>query len=60
MISYSMGVSASLRALRFEGMWVSHPFFLDLVRLVWFSSIPSSGPGVLVQKLKLLKVTLRK
>ena len=38
----------------------SHNSFLDLVRSVWSFSIPNSGTGVLLYKLKLLKVALRR
>ncbi|KAK3222119.1 hypothetical protein Dsin_009144 [Dipteronia sinensis] len=60
LISYSAGVSSSPRPFRFQGMWVSHPSFLNLVRSVWSFSIARSGSGIVVQKLKLLKKALRR
>ncbi|KAK2638051.1 hypothetical protein Ddye_025846 [Dipteronia dyeriana] len=48
------------RPFRFQGMWVSHLSFLNLVRSVWSSSITGNGNGIVVQKLKLLKKALRK
>ncbi|KAK3218781.1 hypothetical protein Dsin_012751 [Dipteronia sinensis] len=60
LISCSAGVSSNPRPFRFQGMWVSHPSFLNLVRSVWSSSIAGSGSGIVVQKLKLLKKALRR
>ena len=60
LISCSMGVFVGLHPFRFQGMWVSHPSFLDLVRSVWSSSVLGSGTIFLVQKLKLLKTALRR
>ena len=60
LVSCSTGVSTGPRPFRFQGMWVSHPSFLNLVRSVWSSSITGSGTGVVVQKLKLLKMALRR
>ncbi|KAK3184200.1 hypothetical protein Dsin_031486 [Dipteronia sinensis] len=60
LISCSASVSSNSRPIRFQGMWVSHPSFLNLVRSVWSSSIAGSGSGIVVQKLKLLKKALRR
>ncbi|KAK3229336.1 hypothetical protein Dsin_001217 [Dipteronia sinensis] len=60
LISCSAGVSSSPCPFRFQGMWVSHPSFLNLVRSVWSSSIAGSGSEIVVQKLKLLKKALKR
>ncbi|KAK2658406.1 hypothetical protein Ddye_004939 [Dipteronia dyeriana] len=60
LVSCSVSVSLGPRPFRFQGMWVSHPSFLNLVRSVWSSSSTGSGIGIIVQKLKLLKKALRK
>ncbi|KAK2658156.1 hypothetical protein Ddye_004689 [Dipteronia dyeriana] len=60
LVSGSASVSLGPRPFMFHGMWVSHPSFLNLVRLVWSSSFIGSGTGIVVQKLKLLKKALRK
>ncbi|KAK2654913.1 hypothetical protein Ddye_007965 [Dipteronia dyeriana] len=60
LVSCSASVSLGPRPFRFQGMWVYHPLFLNLVRSVWSSSFTGSGTGIVVQKLKLLKKVLRK
>ncbi|KAK0570758.1 hypothetical protein LWI29_005954 [Acer saccharum] len=60
LVSCAAGISPGPRPFRFQGMWVSHPSFLNLVRSVWSSSVTGSGAGIVVQKLKLLKMALRR
>ena len=60
LISYIVRVSSGPRPFRFQGMWISYPSFLDFFRSVWSSTIAGSGTKVVVQKLKMLKHTLRK
>ncbi|KAK3192976.1 hypothetical protein Dsin_024286 [Dipteronia sinensis] len=60
LISCYTSVSSNPRPFRFQGMWVSHPSSLNLVRSVWSSSIAGSGSGIVVQKLKLLKKALKR
>ncbi|KAK1587825.1 hypothetical protein Q3G72_017180 [Acer saccharum] len=60
LVSCSVGVSSGPQPFRFQGMWISHPSFLNLVGLVWLSTISRSGTGVVIQKLKMLKKALRR
>ncbi|PON37349.1 Endonuclease/exonuclease/phosphatase, partial [Trema orientale] len=47
------------RPFRFQGMWLSHPTFMDLVRNVWSRSFFGSPFTILVNKLKALKRELK-
>ena len=44
------GCFCGFSAFQISGLWISHPYFLNLVRSVWSSVILGSGMGVLVQK----------
>ncbi|PON85920.1 Endonuclease/exonuclease/phosphatase, partial [Trema orientale] len=60
LISSSKTSSNGPRPFRFQGMWLSHPTFKDLVAKVWSQHYPGLQPmSLLVKKLKDLKTELK-
>ncbi|PON48518.1 Endonuclease/exonuclease/phosphatase, partial [Trema orientale] len=60
LISLSKVISNGPRPFRFQGMWLSHPIFKDLVSKVWTQHLPGLQPmPLLFKKLKELKKELK-
>jgi len=57
LIFYSIDVLGVYNLSEFRVCGFSRPSFLDFVRSTWSFSIPDSGSGVLVYRLKLLKTS---
>ena len=59
LLDCTLEVSSGPKPFHFQGMWLSHPTFLDLVKRVWSFPQVGSSMSQLIAKLKLLKRELK-